>query len=573
MAKKTIDIGSSPNKGDGDPLRTAFKKINENFDELYAGNFSDPQNLAANLVPQTDNTYYLGTENNRWSELHVADFIYLNGARIEVTANGTLLINSELSSQVQDIVGSVFSDDSTLLLDGINSSINLDGTVKGNIIPDTDVAYDLGSATNRFRDLYLSGSTIDLGGTTLSIVGGNLQVGGTDIKDVVTAAGVDYSEIQNTPTIPTTLSDLTNDLDYAVIVGGAIQSNGLPVLPTQTLDISGSVFADDSTVLVDGVRGKIVGPVETNSLTVEGVGFVNLNNDAQGNTFYGGATTDKAILLLKGADYLAGSDNGGSITIQGGLARNDGDNGDVTIASGNGGATGTGSVAIIADNILGLTANEISVSGKFKNPLFADIIGSVFADDSTVLVDGVSGKIRGDVENTNVRITSTDSDTAIFSNSYVGIFTDTDNSFHNFVFDTDGYLKVLTDNGGINLNNELNFMSSGAPSSTLSLNSGVLEVITNSGFRLKNNAGTTQLEYIENGFGILRARGTIETDVLTNVSGTLNINGNVDFGNAGTIDFTGSSFTGEPWISLADLKTLVAASTDFSDFQSRIAAL
>jgi hypothetical protein len=36
MAKQTINTGSTPNKGDGDPLRTAFDKINNNFDELYA---------------------------------------------------------------------------------------------------------------------------------------------------------------------------------------------------------------------------------------------------------------------------------------------------------------------------------------------------------------------------------------------------------------------------------------------------------------------------------------------------------------------------------------------------------
>ena len=35
MAKQTINIGTSANKGDGEPLRTAFDKINDNFDELY----------------------------------------------------------------------------------------------------------------------------------------------------------------------------------------------------------------------------------------------------------------------------------------------------------------------------------------------------------------------------------------------------------------------------------------------------------------------------------------------------------------------------------------------------------
>lgn len=40
--------------------------------------------------------------------------------------------------------------------------------VNTSIVPDTDVVYDLGSATNRFRDLFLSGNTIHIGGATIS---------------------------------------------------------------------------------------------------------------------------------------------------------------------------------------------------------------------------------------------------------------------------------------------------------------------------------------------------------------------------------------------------------------------
>lgn len=36
MAQQTINIGSSPNDGAGDPLRTAFQKCNDNFTELYS---------------------------------------------------------------------------------------------------------------------------------------------------------------------------------------------------------------------------------------------------------------------------------------------------------------------------------------------------------------------------------------------------------------------------------------------------------------------------------------------------------------------------------------------------------
>ncbi len=35
MAKQTINIGVAANDNTGDPLRTAFTKINDNFDDIY----------------------------------------------------------------------------------------------------------------------------------------------------------------------------------------------------------------------------------------------------------------------------------------------------------------------------------------------------------------------------------------------------------------------------------------------------------------------------------------------------------------------------------------------------------
>jgi hypothetical protein len=68
MARQVINIGSSPNKGDGEPLRIAFDKVNSNFEELYAA----------------------------------------------TTAGGAF---------VGDVTGSVFADDSTLLVDGVSGTI------------------------------------------------------------------------------------------------------------------------------------------------------------------------------------------------------------------------------------------------------------------------------------------------------------------------------------------------------------------------------------------------------------------------------------------------------------------
>ncbi len=39
MAKQVINIGTTANDGTGDPLRTAFDKLNDNFDEVYGDDF------------------------------------------------------------------------------------------------------------------------------------------------------------------------------------------------------------------------------------------------------------------------------------------------------------------------------------------------------------------------------------------------------------------------------------------------------------------------------------------------------------------------------------------------------
>lgn len=56
MAKQVINLGTSANKGDGDPLRTAFTKINDNFTELYTadGTFISIIDLKALVAASTD---------------------------------------------------------------------------------------------------------------------------------------------------------------------------------------------------------------------------------------------------------------------------------------------------------------------------------------------------------------------------------------------------------------------------------------------------------------------------------------------------------------------------------------
>ena len=51
MAQQTVSIGTSANDGTGDPLRTAFTKINANFTELY-GDTAEANDLIEDSSPQ-----------------------------------------------------------------------------------------------------------------------------------------------------------------------------------------------------------------------------------------------------------------------------------------------------------------------------------------------------------------------------------------------------------------------------------------------------------------------------------------------------------------------------------------
>lgn len=75
-----------------------------------------------------------------------------------------------------DLTGSVFADDSTLLVNGVDASLNLDGTIKDNITPNVDSAINLGSSSRKFNDLYLSDSgSIYFGTDKISNIGSAIQ--------------------------------------------------------------------------------------------------------------------------------------------------------------------------------------------------------------------------------------------------------------------------------------------------------------------------------------------------------------------------------------------------------------
>ena len=84
------------------------------------------------------------------------------------------LINAELSQ-----LSSLDSDD-VETISRAETANYLDGNIAVDLIPATHETIDIGSPTKRFRELYLSGNTINIGGATISSDGtGNIQISGS----------------------------------------------------------------------------------------------------------------------------------------------------------------------------------------------------------------------------------------------------------------------------------------------------------------------------------------------------------------------------------------------------------
>ena len=225
MGKQIVNVGSTGNDGTGDDLRTAGNKINQNFTELYddvrtlqitsgisatrygvyfdsnqisfEGTTADSFETALSVIdPTKDNTILLpdssGTlvlDTNIASVVNAATIGIINStvdsayvARLtgiaQDSAETLILIrnNAVDSADVQLIVDSAYIQARQLA--GTDSALYTKlTTVKGDIIPHLDSTYDLGDSTHKWKDLYLSGSTIYLGDTTITNNGSEIAFG------------------------------------------------------------------------------------------------------------------------------------------------------------------------------------------------------------------------------------------------------------------------------------------------------------------------------------------------------------------------------------------------------------
>ena len=158
MAKQTVNLGSSANDGTGDPLRTAFDKINDNFDELYLYSTAATGNnitITANTIA-SDNT----NGNIILDPNGTGDIVVATGAELQLTDHtDNAVVFSDASGNLTMAAGFTFDgtnvattgsisvnsrlklEDNRITTQTTNDDIDVDPSGSGavNILANTDV--------------------------------------------------------------------------------------------------------------------------------------------------------------------------------------------------------------------------------------------------------------------------------------------------------------------------------------------------------------------------------------------------------------------------------------------------
>ena len=121
MAKQTIGIGSSANDGTGDPLRTAFDKINDNFTELYNASGAG----ASNNISMSGNSIISSNANGNITldPNGTGDVIVATGAELQLTDHTD---NAVVFSNASGIL----TMSAGLTFDGTTGSISVNSRLK-----------------------------------------------------------------------------------------------------------------------------------------------------------------------------------------------------------------------------------------------------------------------------------------------------------------------------------------------------------------------------------------------------------------------------------------------------------
>jgi filamentous hemagglutinin len=441
MTQQVINVGAAPNDGAGDPIRTAYIKCNDNFDELFSRNqVSPPATLVGSIGDQAgmyayDPTYfyycYADYDGSSviWGQLVQAgnisatQLLYGNtvvdilgpSGNVEITIDGTgnvayfdatgVTIGGELVSTGNATVANIQTA----------GSILANGNITGNYI------FGNGSQLSGLPETYANSNVAaylptysgNLAGQLISVVGnvtaGNLRSSGlvsttgnivttnSIFGNNLTATNIFVSTVESTDSSPITFIPSAIFSSDVEIQNDAVVGRDLLVtnnINSANLTTSGSVSANGAisaagNIVTDGYFiGTFVGNV-TGNFVVPGSNTqilfnTNGNADAAAALTFNSASNTLTVL---GPATVSGNVTGGNV-LTGGLISSTGNvtganliTGGLILATGNitGGNIRTGGLISVAGNVTGNTfiGNNIALNGNIQTGGIISAAGNI----------------------------------------------------------------------------------------------------------------------------------------------------------------------------------------------------
>ena len=478
-------------------IDTAFKVINQNFVELYAtiggGTIVDFSNLSTNVSPSVTELYDLGSSTKRWKDLWLSgSSLHLGNAVI--TATGTS-VNLPAGST---IAGSVLDNEyfKTIAVSGQSDIVADAGgediltLVAGNagITLTTNAATDTLTITNS-GVTQLSGTAGQIG---ISSPTGNITLTNLGVTSILAGFGMSVNQATGAVTV-------TNE-------GLAGLDAGIGITLSPRDPITGRVTVTNSQPNVpQNVFNTIAVPTQSDVVADSITDTLTLETSGNGLSITTNASTDTITFANTGVHSLA-------------------------VGNGLTASAGTGSINLTLDAVL-------------SRNIIGDIVGSVFSDSSTLLVDGPGGRIPAEVVQGTFtgNVIGSLNGTAGVATTVTLVATESTAATHyiTFVDTTTGNENIRTDSS-LTYNPNTNTITAGTfATGTLTITGSTIGTIDSSGITV-NELTTFNTDVVFENDIIVAERLTVK---------------------------------GSRVINLAELKSVVAASTDFADFKTRVAAL
>ena len=411
MAQQIIDVGAAPNDGEGDPIRTAFIKTNDNFTELFAGGAS------TNIANGTSNVNILQSANitvgvaGNTITTFATTGSYTNGI---VSASGNIQAANVRTTGLISASGNIISAAgfrTTNIVSAAGNIVtagyfvgNFFGNITGNfVVPGSNTQVIFNSSGNAQAT---AGFTFDSDTNTVAttgvvsaignIAGGNLLTTGliSATSTITSSANITGANILTGGLISAT-STITSAANIAaanVLTGGLISATG---------NVTGNYFLGNGSQLTglpelygNSNVSSFLAAFGTNAISTAGNvtsgnifvgGVASIGGNIQANYFFGNGSQLTGVQTAAGSYIVNGTSNVAIVSSGGNVSANVGGTSNVVVLASTGqyitGLISASGNIVSSGNISG---GNLSASGSFT-------VNS--ADGATAIVNGGSNAV------------------------------------------------------------------------------------------------------------------------------------------------------------------------------------